>query len=423
MKRDLVPVVVQQHVQEAIALRNTRSFLVRAPHVKLNQLRRLDDRLAAHLDGLDVAGEYGSKLVADALETPAPGEMFAATVRAIEGRNVAGLENSLALAQALPDSQAGLVSAFGWVSASSLRGITRALLEAPDAFRRRVGLAACALHGADPAASLTIALKDADAALRARAWRVVASLGRVDLLPDCINAMADADADCVFEAARAAVLLGDRREAVAALRTMALVSGRHRRHALSLVLKLLESTEVHAVLKTLSQNPADARLLIRGIGACGDLHYIPWLIQQMQDPKLARIAGEAFSLITGVDVARQNFERALAESPEAGASDDPEDDSIAMDEDHGLPWPDPEKIAAWWQTTRHRFVAGSRYFMGEPPSFAHCLAVLKEGYQRQRIAAAEWRCLLQPGTPLFNTAAPAWRQQRWLGITATAVEA
>ncbi|MBS0342350.1 MAG: TIGR02270 family protein [Proteobacteria bacterium] len=423
MKRDPVPVVVQQHEQEAIALRNTRSFLVRAPHVKLNQLRRLDDRLAAHLDGLDVAGEYGSKLAADALESPGPGEIFTATVRAIEERNAVGLEKTLALAQALPDSQAGLVSAFGWVSTSSLRGITKALLEAPDAFRRQIGLAACAAHGVDPAASVAAALKDADAALRARALRVVAALGRVDLLADCVDATADADAHCAFEAARAGALLGDRRGTVSALRSMALVSGPRRPHALALALKLLDPAEVHAVLKSVSQNPAAVRLLIRGIGVSGDPHYVPWLIQQMNSPKLARIAGESFSLITGVDVARQNFERTLAESPEAGPSDDPDDDDIAMDEDHGLPWPDSEKITAWWQASGHRFVAGTRYFMGEPPSLAHCLAVLKEGYQRQRIAAAEWRCVLQPGMPLFNTAAPAWRQQRWLGITATAVEA
>ena len=55
-----------------------------------------------------------------------------------------------------------------------------------------------------------------------------------------------------------------------------------------------------------------------------------------------------------------------------------------------------------------------RYFIGQTPSHAHCLAVLKTGRQRQRAAAAEYLCLLQPGTPLFPTHAPAWRQQRWL---------
>lgn len=156
------------------------------------------------------------------------------------------------------------------------------------------------------------------------------------------------------------------------------------------------------------------RLLIQGIGVAGDPHFVPWLIQQMQDLKLTRLAGESFSLITGLDLAQLDLERKPPESAEFGPNDDPNDDNVAMDEDDGLPWPDPEKIGAWWQINGHRFAAGTRYFMGETPSPAHCLAVLKNGFQRQRMAAAVYLCLMKPGTPLLNTAAPAWRQQRWL---------
>jgi len=84
-----------------------------------------------------------------------------------------------------------------------------------------------------------------------------------------------------------------------------------------------------------------------------------------------------------------------------------------MDEDEGLPWPDAEKIDAWWQADGHRFPHGIRCFVGEPVTQGHCLAVLKTGFQRQRIAAAEHLSLMAPGRPLFNAAAPAWRQQ-WL---------
>ena len=85
-----------------------------------------------------------------------------------------------------------------------------------------------------------------------------------------------------------------------------------------------------------------------------------------------------------------------------------------MDEDESLPWPDPEKIAAWWRAHGAKFASGTRYFMGDVPTPATCLEVLKTGFQRQRIAAAEYLTLLTPGTPLFNTAAPTWRQQRLL---------
>ena len=85
-----------------------------------------------------------------------------------------------------------------------------------------------------------------------------------------------------------------------------------------------------------------------------------------------------------------------------------------MDPDDGLPWPDATLCQRWWEANANRFTAGTRFFMGQQVSRAHCIDVLKNGYQRQRILAAHYLCLLTPGTPLFNTSAPAWRQERLL---------
>ena len=131
--------------------------------------------------------------------------------------------------------------------------------------------------------------------------------------------------------------------------------------------------------------------------------------------KTARLAGEAFSLITGVDLgaaAISNGSRLRTSSP--GPNDDPDDPNVDMDPDEGLPWPDSRKIEKWWAANSGRFQPGTRYFMGAPVTREHCIDVLKNGYQRQRILAAHYLCLLEPGTPLFNTSAPAWRQQRLL---------
>jgi uncharacterized protein (TIGR02270 family) len=415
MSHQPIAAVVQQHVDEAAMLRNTRSYLIAAPHVRLYELGRLDERLVAHLDGVAVAGEYGSKLATAALANLGAGEMFTAGVQAIENRDAVGLENLLALAEASPRGRSGLISAFGWVSAASLRGITKSLLGSKRAFRRQVGLAACAMHRVDPGVAVDQGLEEADPALRARALRVAADRGRADLLSACIDAMADADPCCAYESARAAVLLGDRRASLAALRAGALASGPWRARSLGLVLKLYAPAEASAILKALSQDPATPRLLMQGVGMAGNPHYIPWLVAQMQDPKMARLAGESFSLITGLNLSSLDFERAAPASLEAGTGEDTDQDNVSMDEDDGLPWPDPDKVAAWWQAHGHGFAPGTRYFMGAPPSSpSYCRSVLKSGSQRQRIAAAEYLCLLTPGTPLFNTAAPAWRQQRWL---------
>ena len=61
--------------------------------------------MAAHLDGLAVAGEFGSSLCEAALETPGVGEVFAATVRAIEEKDERRLDKLFALVGAVPEAQ------------------------------------------------------------------------------------------------------------------------------------------------------------------------------------------------------------------------------------------------------------------------------------------------------------------------------
>ncbi len=187
-----------------------------------------------------------------------------------------------------------------------------------------------------------------------------------------------------------------------------------RESALSLLLKLSPADESQALLRALRSGPAATRTLLRLVGASGDPHYAPWLVSHMHDDRLARLAGESFSLVTGLDLDGLHLDRPAPEDVDFGPNDDPNDDVVAMDEDDGLTWPDQGKVAGWWKANRSRFAPGTRYFMGQSPSTAHCLSVLRFGFQRQRRHAAEYLCLLKPGTPLFNVAAPAWRQQRLL---------
>jgi uncharacterized protein (TIGR02270 family) len=408
-----IPLIIQQHAEESAHLRHVRSIQVSAPHVKLHHLRRLDDRLAAHLDGLAVAGEYGSNVCEAALESPGVGEVFATGVRAIEEKDSGRLDKLFALVTAVPQAQPGLISAFGWVSAQYLQGTCAELLASMEPFRRQAGISACVMHRVDPGIALTQSLAHEEPQLRARSLRAAGELGRLDLLATCGDALQDGDEACRFSAAWSAVLLGNRDKALEALKTFVLLPNAYRQPAL-LVLKLMAPSQANELLKVLAQDPANMRLLVQGVGIAGDPYYMPWLIKQMEDLKLARLAGESFSFITGLDLAYLDLERNAPDGVEFGPNDNPEDENVAMDEDDNLPWPDPAKIQAWWDANKSGFRKGERYFMGAPVSREHCIQVLKEGYQRQRIAAAQYLCLLEPGTQLFPTSAPAWRQQRWL---------
>lgn len=394
-------------------LRGTRAHMLRAPNVTLRQLARMDERLAAHLDGLAVAGEHGARLAAAALESPGRGECFVAAVRTLEDGDAQGLAHVFEVAEGSPEGRAGLVSAFGWVSPASLRGITQQLLASPSALARQVALAAFAMHRVDAGGSIAVALGDEDAAVRCQALRVIAALGRTDLLAECLQLLRRGDEACEFDAARAALLLGERHAALAGLAKSAAKEGPRQRAAVCLLLMAEPPARAHEVLKAMAGTSAGTRRLIAGAGLAGDPQYVPWLIDQMRSPRLARLAGEAFCTITGLDLSHPI--RELPRPEDAGDDGEAPDEDVAVDEDDGLPWPDPDRIQAWWKAQAHRFHAGTRYFMGELPSRAHCLAILGSGLQRQRHAAALHVCLLDPASMLFNTAAPAWRQQRWLG--------
>ena len=413
-ERPPIETIVRQHVEAVTCLSIVRATLLDSPHVKLHHLDRLDNRLTAHLDGLAVAGEFGWRLCESALADAGRGEIFTGTVRALEDGSADRLDHLLAVAEAAPALLSGVIAAFNWVSAQWLQGAILGLLNAKSATRLLIGIAACRLHQVDPGVPLAIALTADDVRLRAFALRAASECGRIELLPACLEALDDADTDCRFHAASAAALLGDRQRALRALESIASERGPTQMYALRLLLKLLPLQQAAPILNTLSGDPTNRRTLLKAVGAAGDPYYIPWLIDQMADLEVTRLAGESFSMITGADLAWLDLERKPPAGFESGPNDDPTDDDVGMDDDENLPWPDPERVARWWHANEHRFQAGHRYFMGAPPSPAHCVQVLRDGYQRQRMAAAQYLCLLQPGTKLFNCAAPAWRQRRWL---------
>lgn len=418
-----IPVVLHQHAEESAILRNIRSVLVRAPHVELHRLRRLDERLFAHLDGLSVAGEFGTQLCTQALERPGAGEVFAATLRAIDERNAVALNRIVMLAQALPDARRGLLSALGWASAADLKGIIRTLLESVDPFRRTLAIATCRLHRADPGPALPAALRHDDTTLRAEALRTAGEIGRVDLLAQIQGAFGDADEHVAARAAIAACLLGDRADALVALHAAATGAGPLRDAATQCLLLASNFEHGRQFVATLARRDASGadpdaalkRRVIRSCGLLGDPQYVGWLISLMSDDAYARIAGEAFTLITGADLAKLDLERKPPDAAPAGPTEEAADDDVALDEDDSLPWPDAALVQRWWQANAAQLPVGTRCFMGAEVDAEHATQVLRKGAQRQRFVAAQHLVLLSPGTSLFPVCAPAHRQARLLG--------
>lgn len=405
--------LISEHAEEASFLWLQRSLAVDAPQYGPTQFADLDERLTAQIDGLRVAEQEGWQLANEQVATGEPEDLFPAAVLAIEagGESLDGVFELVANSrEALP----GMLSAFGWVSAQFLGGTVSTLLASDLPLRRLVGIAACAMHRKDPGERLPEFFVDPSRTVRARALRTAGELGRQDLLPDCRDACADANPRVGFWAAWSAVLLGDCEMALKMLTRYAVSPQPKAERALRLALCAMDLKASAAFLKQLAEDPLARRSLITGCGLSGDPQYCPWLLKQMQAPETAKLAGEAFTLITGLNIYMGDFESPGPDDFEAGPTEDPEDEDVSVDADASLPWPNLEKVSAWWDANQARFTTGRRYFLGEPPSIAHCQDVLRKGYQRQRVLAALHLALLQPGSVLFPTSAPAWRQKRLL---------
>lgn len=348
MPQEMLVGAAYLHAQEAAILCETRVAHLQLPSGGLLSLGRLDDRLLAHFDGLSTSGDGAQRLLDAQLEDPSQGAVFTFAVGAIEGGNPDALERLSNLAKDIPSVASGLMTAFGWVEPRHLRGVVRDLLKSVDPQRRALGLAACAMHRTDPGLDAGSWLDDPDVAVRARALRTVGELGLRDLEPRCAAAMDD-DPDCRFWAMWSSALLGPGPGALEALRRVALEpEAAHRTRAFRLLLQALDPAAAHATLQGLAKDPSQLRWLIFGSGIAGDPAYVPWLIGRMNGPETARVAGEAFTLITGADLDALQLWRQPPEEGGTGPTEDPEDENVDLDPDEGLMWPDQEKVQAWW---------------------------------------------------------------------------
>ena len=354
-----------------------------------------------------MAGEAGFEIALEQLAAhQEAGELFAAGVLALESGELARIGPLVELAEEVPKARRGLAGAIGWTAPERLRSTIRPWLDSGRPFERWLGLVACSLHRADPASRLRQFLADPAALMRARALRLAGELGRADLGPDLRAALdREADADCRFWAAWSAALLGERAPAAPVLIAEVEAAGPRRRRALEVAVRIMPPAEARTWLSRLNGDPAHARTVVIAPGHLGDPVAVPWLISKMAIPELARLAGESFSMITGVDLAYDDLETDAPQDFQSGPTDEPSDANVDLDQDDNLPWPDPALIQTWWQANAARFAPATRHLLGRPIDEPACHHALTAGFQRQRRAAAYEVALTRPDAQLFN-----WRQ-------------
>ncbi len=405
----ILPDVITQHAEGAAFLWLLRDAAVDAPNYRLADLTGLEARIESHLDGLRIGGEEGWAVAKEALAPLEAGEVFVTTVLAAESGDEARVAEAMAAGVASLAAVRGLVSALGWLPFAQASPVIQRLAAEKAPIMQRAAIGALAAHRRHPGTLLRDAIASDDPTLAARALKAVGELGRKDFAPAVETQLGAKDEGVRFAAAWSGTLLGIEK-AVAVLIELAGKGAPRAEKAATLAFRRMASSEAAKVVNRLGGSPATSRAALKGAGALGDPAAIPWLIDRMQVPELARPAGEAFTMITGVDLELQTLAGKHPEGFHSGPTESPEDENVAMDPDEDLPWPDQKRVFAWWKGNQPNLKNGVRHLLGKPIAPEWLAHVLANGFQRQRAAAAFELALLRPGRPLFHVRAPGARQ-------------
>ena len=406
--------ILREHTEEATFLWTRRTLLAQAPHCYLASLTGWDDRLDAHLDGLELEPDLGWSVLETALLWENAEELFVGARLAFRSNDRAWINRVLAIIGENTSPVPGVISALGWLPYSEAGAHIRWLVQSGSPALRRVGIAGYAIHRQNPGDTLRDSLRSEDLLLKARACKAVGELGRSDLASQTSLAMPSEDALVRFWSAWSTALLTGSANALSVLESIAESPGPRQIQAMQMLARRAPA-ETKDWQRKLAQNPQHLRLALIAAGESGDPAPVPFLIEKMKVPPLARVAGEAFTTITGVDLSREHLDGKKPEGFEAGPNDNPEDENVAMDEDEDLPWPEPALVQKWWERNRSQFQNGTRYLLGKPMTTDWLRTVLRDGRQRQRAAAALELAIRNPGQPLFNVKAPGFRQIEALG--------
>ncbi len=383
-----------------------RSIAVTQPHYTSADIAELEGRLEKYLDGIQTAPELGWELCLEAAEFEQGGEAFCTAVTAFRSLEIEKIRVAVEIGFKNAETFKGLVSAFGWLPGKLIQPWIKKFFTSKDVRHKRLAVAACSVRRENPLEYLTRIFAREDCienrALHIRSLRLVGELKRHDLIPSLEYARASDDDEIRFWALWSSILLGNRALAPE-LEPFVICPNVNQQRAIQLAFRCLAISKARDWITKLSADESQVRNVLKASGVLGDPQAIGWLITHMRNPKLARLAGEAFSLITGIDLEANQLVIEIPDLDEQLPDDEPGDDNVEMDEDENLPWPDADALTITWQKYGNKFVCGNRYFMGKAIGQEPLVTQLGNMTQRQLHEAAIEAALMNPSLVLSNT--------------------
>ncbi|MCY1018761.1 TIGR02270 family protein [Pyxidicoccus sp. MSG2] len=403
--------IYETHLEEAAFRWSQWETALEAPDFVLEEVAEQEEHVAAHVDGLVLGGEP----VAERLLVPAladePERIVAAALALLQAEAPSGPAAALAaLPAAEPPALAALRRAFELVPTTTLPANLPALLKEEDAVPELQALVLDTLgvHGLATAPLCLPFLTHPEPQVAAAALRA-AGRARLPLEPAVLQRALDSDEPALRDAAIVTGLMGGHRGAWSACQAAAgspEAGGK-------LPLLLLGMSGDERDVKRLLELLADEKLrpdVLWALGFSGRVAAAEACVELMWNMRVAALAGEAFSAITGLRIAEEYAAPREEEDEELPPLEEDLDADLTPKPEDALPMPRPESVAAWWQQERQRLDAKQRYLAGQPFTPVAVLDALVSAPMRRRHALALELALRSRGAVQVPTRAFVTRQ-------------
>jgi uncharacterized protein (TIGR02270 family) len=404
---EIIETVVLRHVEDAGFLWTQRAGMLRGNAYDTEQRRRFDARLIAHIAGLRAAGSHAFRLCLHALGEADEMALFPAALLAFQyGQRWDVLSSLVNWSR---HSVRSIVAASAFAGSSSLEQVGR-WLSSNDPLLRALGLDCATAQRVATVDAVRTSIDSKHPSVQLRAVRAASLHGHVVLTEHVEELLRDRDPALQLESALALARFGRPQRHIDEILASA---GRAGNEGAIGWLVRRQPDEARSFIELWAREGA-ARSAVYAAEVLGDLDALRWLVDAMGDRARARVAGQAFHTITGVDLGSWDLDMEAPADAVSSVTDDPDDPNVELDDDDALVWPSQSAVAR--QLASAPFASGVRYLNGQPigsldgrkgAGTAALLDVVRTGRPRQRAFAARELAPAVPSLPVLEVRGPA----------------
>ena len=320
------------------------------------------------------------------------------------------------LSELSDDSEQGeeLAQSLAWFPVSVTHSFIQYALEHSSPVVQAAAINASAARGVDlPVAEVASYLGAQDHRITIAALRYLGNRKyHVDQLMSLVNTLLTSQHEGVrFNAIRAVLLLGDR-ERVSLLQSYVTQACEYTREAIQLIYPLFDIAQQEALTASILSADLSPTIKLYALAVSGDTGYVPTIIEWASQADYARLAGESFAFITGIDIEEENLCPVIEDEDESELQNldninvRRKQDPWAQAYESDLPIPSAERLQAWWSSHQEEFKKGQRWIAGKPYSQENLNTIATEGNQRQQRVAEIALALSYPGSYVHDLTLP-----------------